>query len=228
MKSRLSLLLLGASALTACASVPPPPPGPPTPTAADNHRIQVTESAQRMEIAVAPGDVSLSPGARADLRAFADNYLRYGHGALVMSAPSGAANADAATLLSNEARMTLIEYGVSYAAIAGSSYDGSAQAAAPIILSFARFEALAPDCAPLWTQDLAHQQNNQPWESFGCATQANLAAMIEDPQDLLRPRAEDPRDGARRAAVMEAYRQGQQTHAERSNDERIQISNAVQ
>ena len=91
----------------------------------------------------------------------------------------------------------------------------------------ARFEAQAPECAPLWEQDLAHQSNNQPWASFGCATQANLAAMISDPADLLGPRQEDPRDAARRARVLEAYRQGQQTHANRSDDERVQVSNVA-
>jgi pilus assembly protein CpaD len=124
--------------------------------------------------------------------------------------------------------MSLVNSGVSYAAVAGSSYDASGEAAAPIIVSFARYEAQAPECAPLWEQDLAHQSNNQPWESFGCATVSNIAALVEDPADLLRPRDEDPRDGARRTTVMDAYRAGEQTHAERTSDERITISNAVQ
>jgi type IV pilus biogenesis protein CpaD/CtpE len=52
--------------------------------------------------------------------------------------------------------------------------------------------------------------------------------MVEDPADLLHPRAEDPRDSGRRDTVMEAYRAGDPTHAERSSDERVTISNAVQ
>ncbi len=52
--------------------------------------------------------------------------------------------------------------------------------------------------------------------------------MIEDPADLMRPRAEDPRDSGRRGVVMDAYRAGETTHSERTNDERLQISNAVQ
>ena len=36
------------------------------------------------------------------------------------------------------------------------------------------------------------------------------------------------RDSERRDTVMDAYRAGEQTHAERSNDERVTISNAVQ
>jgi pilus assembly protein CpaD len=223
------MLLLGVSALSACASVPPPPADMrPTPTAADVHRIEVTQTAQRLEIPVAGHDVALSPTSRAELNAFASGYLRYGHGALVLSTPSGGANADAASILANDTRRALVESGVSYAAVAGSTYDASGQANAPIIVSFARYEAQAPECAPLWEQDLAHQSNNQPWASFGCATQANLAAMVEDPADLVHPRAEDPRDSGRRDTVMEAYRAGEQTHAPRSGDERIAISNAVQ
>lgn len=229
MKSRLPLLLLGISALGACASVPPPPEGMrPTPTAADNHQIQVTQTAERMEVPVATGDVALSAASRNQLRAFASGYLRYGHGALVLSTPSGAANSEAASIVANETRMSLVEAGVSYAAVAGSTYDASGRGDAPIIVSFARYEAQAPECAPLWEQDLAHQSNNQPWDSFGCATQANLAALVEDPADLLRPRNEDPRDSGRRDTVMDAYRAGEQTHANRSSDERITISNAVQ
>jgi len=229
MKSPLPFFVLGLTALSACASVPPPPAGMrATPTTADLHQIQVTESSERMEVRVSAGDMTLSSRDRAQLQTFASGYLRYGHGALVLSTPSGGANADAASILANETRRALVDAGVSYAAVAGSSYDASGRADPPIIVSFARYEAHAPDCAPLWEQDLAHQSNNQPWESFGCATQANLAALVEDPADLLRPRAEDPRDSGRRDTVMDAYRAGEQTHAPRSSDERITISNAVQ
>lgn len=229
MNTRLPLLVAGIAALSACAAVPKPPPGPATPTQADNHRITVAESAQRMEIAVAAGDMALSPQARAELRNFASDYLRAGYGALVMSTPAGGANSDAAALVAHEARMALTESGVSYAAIAANTHDGAGEAA-PIVLNFERYVAQAPECESLGTQNLAgwSTTNNQPWPSFGCAHQANLAAMIEDPRDLLRPRTEDPRDGARRATVMQAYREGDRTHAERTQDERIQISNAAQ
>lgn len=227
MTPRLPYLLFGLSTLGACASVPEPDM-PPAPTWADRHEIAVTQSSERVELAVAAGDVALSGEARSSLSALASGYLRYGHGALVMSTPSGSENAEAASLVAADARRALVDAGVSYAAVAGSTYDASGSPNAPIVVSFARYEAQAPDCAPLWEQDLAHQSNNQPWMSFGCATQANLAALVEDPADLLRPRAEDPRDSGRRDTVMQAYRAGEQTHAERSNDERATVSDAVQ
>lgn len=229
MKSRLPLLLIGVSALaTACAGVPEPDlTRLPAPTQADRYEPTAQAAVQRLAIEVAPGQMQLSSGERAQLHAFAGDYLRYGHGPLVLETPSGGANSEAASVLAADARRTLAEAGVSYAAIAGSTRDVGAESV-PLLVSFNRFEARPPECAPLWEQDLAHQSNNQPWDSFGCATNFNLAAMVEDPADLNRPRDMAARDSERRDTVMDAYRAGEQTHATRSGDERIQISNAVQ
>ena len=229
MSPRLPFALLGLSTLGACAlSATPPVNISPSPTRADSHVIEVTQTAARLEIAVAAGDAALTPKAQSDLREFAGAYLRYGHGALILSAPSGSGNAQAASMLAGQTRMSLVDAGVSYGAVAGSTYDANGEASAPIVVTFARFEAQAPDCAPLWTQDLAHQEDNQPWESFGCAMQANLAAEIEDPSDLLQPRASEARDSNRRNTVMQAYRAGQTTHATRDADERATVSNVAQ
>lgn len=229
MKSRLPLLLIGVSALaTACAGVPKPDlTRAPMPTQADRYEPRAEAAVQRLSIEVAPDQMQLSNSERAQLHAFAGDYLRYGHGPLVLETPSGGANSEAASVLAADARRALAEAGVSYAAIAGSTRDVDGENT-PLLVSFNRFEARPPECAPLWEQDLAHQSNNQPWESFGCATNFNLAAMVEDPADLNRPRDMAARDSERRDTVMDAYRAGEQTHATRSGDERIQISNAVQ
>ena len=228
MKSRLPLLLLGVSALAACAGIPKPDlDRVPTASVADRHEPTAEAAVQSLEIAVAPGQIELGARERAQLSAFANDYLRYGHGPLALETPSGGANSEAASVLAADTRRALAEAGVSYAAIAGSTRDVAGETM-PILVSFSRFEAQAPDCAPLWEQDLAHQSNNQPWPSFGCATNFNLAAMVEDPADLNHPRDMAARDSSRRDTVMEAYRAGEQTHAERSSDERVTISNAVQ
>lgn len=229
MKSRLPLLLIGVSALTtACAGVPKPDlDRAPMATQADRYEPTAQAAIQRLEIPVQNGQMELSGADNARLAAFANDYLRYGHGPLVLETPSGGANSESASVLAANARRTLGNAGVSYAAIAGSTRDAAGENM-PILVSFDRFEAQAPECAPLWEQDLAHQSNNQPWESFGCATNFNLAAMVEDPADLNHPRDMAARDSERRDTVMDAYRAGDQTHADRSNDERITISNAVQ
>ncbi|MFZ2031137.1 MAG: CpaD family pilus assembly protein [Vitreimonas sp.] len=228
MSPRLPFALLGLSTLGACAlNATPPLNIAPSPTRADSHVIEVSQTSARMEIAVAPGDTMLTDKARSDLHSFASAYLRYGHGALILSTPSGSANSSAASMLAGQTRMSLVDSGVSYGAVAGSTYDAGDDGDAPIVVTFARFEAQAPECAPIYTQDLAHQEDNQAWGSFGCAMQANLAAEVEDPSDLLEPRADAPRDSNRRTTVMEAYRAGQTTHATRDADERSTVSNVA-
>jgi pilus assembly protein CpaD len=63
----------------------------------------------------------------------------------------------------------------------------------------------------------------QNW-TFGCALQANLAAMVADPADLAAPRRADPAEAARRTVVLDKYCRGEQTHATRSDDERVTVS----
>lgn len=221
-------LAVGAVALLVGGCATQAPPDANLPTIADTHKISVTPGAERLELPVANGDTSVSGDEANSLESFARLYVRQGHGSLIMSAPVGGSNTSAAALIAQDVRLRLAASGVPFAAIASSNYQAEKpDAAAPIILTFTRFSAEGPTCEPLWSQDLAHNPDNLPWNSFGCAQEANLAAMISDPADLLGPRDEDPRDAARRARVLEAYRQGQQTHAERSQDERVQVSNAV-
>jgi pilus assembly protein CpaD len=222
-----ALATAAALALAAGACAHKPPVAANAPTSADQHRIAVSESQQRLELAIAAGDTALSAEEQESVEAFARLYVRQGHGALVMTTPAGGANAESAALISRDVRMRLASSGVPFSSIAATTVSDATRNDAPIVLNFTRYSAEGPACEPLWKQDLAHASDNQPWSSFGCAQQANLAAMISDPHDLVAPRSEDPRDAARRARVLEAYRQGQQTHAERSNDERVQVSDAV-
>ena len=69
---------------------------------------------------------------------------------------------------------------------------------ATIRLSYPKISAVAGPCG-LWPEDLGpidlnHGYNeNKPYHNFGCATQRNLAAMIDNPADLEQPRPESAR-----------------------------------
>ena len=49
---------------------------------------------------------------------------------------------------------------------------------------------------------------NRPYFNLGCASQRNLAAMIDNPADLEQPRSETPAYNARRDMAFERYRKG--------------------
>ena len=109
MPSRLSPLLLGLSAaasLGACASMPDS--GPPPEVNVGRHHIEVAQTGERLEIETASG--TLTTKARSDIAGFASAYLRLGHGALILSTPTG--GADSAADVAREARLALLESGV--------------------------------------------------------------------------------------------------------------------
>ena len=52
---------------------------------------------------------------------------------------------------------------------------------------------------------------NQPYWNFGCAMQRNLAAMVDNPADLVQPRGEIPPYAPRRSVVLDKWHKGQTT-----------------
>ena len=53
-----------------------------------------------------------------------------------------------------------------------------------------------------------YQQNRAYW-NLGCANQRNLAAMVDNPADLVQPRGESPAYTARRTVAIDKYRKGE-------------------
>jgi pilus assembly protein CpaD len=69
-----------------------------------------------------------------------------------------------------------------------------------------RSKAEVPGC-PDWTRKSQPEFNSNNMSNFGCATNANLAAMIADPQDLLQGRSAGPvSDAATGGKAIKTYR----------------------
>ena len=59
-----------------------------------------------------------------------------------------------------------------------------------------------------WPEDLvANTMENRNYHNFGCATQANLAAQVANPMDLVQPRGMTPIDAEQRYLVIQDYRE---------------------
>jgi pilus assembly protein CpaD len=87
---------------------------------------------------------------------------------------------------------------------------------AAIRLSYPKMSATAGPCG-LWPDDLGPTIKNKNWFdnkpdwNFGCAYQRNMAAMVDNPADLVQPRSETPSYTARRTAFFDKYRKGTST-----------------
>lgn len=209
--------LLSAFVLAACATEAPRPL--PQATAAPE--------TVRVEMAYDMRDNGLTWRQLDLIASVAAEYKARGHGPLVISYPQNAQGADTAIAVIADARAQLYAHGLDWRAIGGGAYDARGRAGAPIIFSFTRYRAVAPDCDGSWP-DLTQTRPGEAWPQFGCANAVNLAAQVADPRDLLTAGAVDPSDAARRAMVLDRYRQGLPTSSQRIDDESGSVSTAVE
>ncbi len=77
--------------------------------------------------------------------------------------------------------------------------------------------ATGPDCRA------AAAVSQGAWP-FGCAHQRNLAAMVQEPLDLLAPEPLSAPETARLMLVLDAFRKGDSTSSKRGESERLSVS----
>ncbi|MFZ5672006.1 MAG: CpaD family pilus assembly lipoprotein [Pseudomonadota bacterium] len=78
-----------------------------------------------------------------------------------------------------------------------------------------------------WPRDVTRTSQNDQYENFGCFQQNNIAAMVANPQDLVRPRAQTPSDPMRRSKVIDQYRNGETTSAAQEDQQKVKISDVA-
>ena len=181
------------------------------------HPITVRESNRSVVIFVGQARGGLSAEQRADVMGLAQVWLQEGTGAIVADVPVGTPNARAAADAFREAQALLSAAGVPPRGVTMHHYHpDDPRQLATLRLSYPKISAVAGPCG-LWPEDLGPSikdkgyLENKPYYNFGCAYQRNMAAMIDNPSDLVQPRPETPAYTARRTEGFEKYRKGATT-----------------
>lgn len=181
----------------------------PSPDVRERHPIVLTEAPRSLELFPGPGG-HLDARQAGDLAAFAADYHANARSVIVAETDGpGGARALAA------ARAQLARHGVPAGAVRSRpGHGGHLGGGAPLILSFAKLTARVPHECGHWPEDLGMSNarfsaTNQPYWNLGCASQANLAAQIADPLDLVRARPEGRIDTIKRMNAIDKIRQGQ-------------------
>jgi len=194
------------------------------------HPIAIQEADRSVVIFVGHARGGLSPSQRADVMGVAQAWVREGTGAIVADVPVDTPNARAAANSFREVRALLAAGGVPSRGITLRHYHpDDPRTLATIRLSYPRIAAVAGPCG-LWPEDLGPStlnnsyNENKPYYNFGCANQRNLAAMIDNPSDLVQPRPETPAYTARRTAAFEKYRKGESTTTSYPESDRAKLS----
>jgi len=181
------------------------------------HPIAVQEANRSIVIFVGHARGGLTAPQRTDVMGLARIWVQEGTGAIVADVPVDTPNARAAADSFREIQTLLAAGGVPPHGIKLHHYHpDDPRTLATIRLSYPRISAVAGPCG-LWPQDIGPSvldngyNENRPYHNFGCATQRNLAAMIDNPSDLEQPRPETPAYTTRRDIAFDKYRKGNTT-----------------
>jgi pilus assembly protein CpaD len=193
------------------------------------HPIAIREGVYTVELFIGTKRGELTMDQRADVVSFAHRWRREAGGGVLIDLPSGTANAAAAASALNEVRSILAAAGVPASGVEVRPYrPNDPRTMTPLRLNYPRMVASAGPCG-LWPHDIGptadreHNENIEYW-NFGCATQRNLAASVENPADLVQPRGEVPTYTPRRTTVGEKYRQGNGSATQYVNPDKGKIS----
>jgi pilus assembly protein CpaD len=194
------------------------------------HPIAVQEGNRSIVIFVGHARGGLSAPQRNDVMGLAQSWVREGTGAVIADVPVNTTNARAAAATYREIRSLLASGGVPSSAIMLRQYQPEDLRTLPTIkLSYPKISATAGPCG-LWPEDLGPNlqdtgyNENRPYHNFGCATQRNLAAMVDNPADLVQPRPETPAYTMRRNAAFEKYRKGTSTTTTYPESDKAKLS----
>jgi pilus assembly protein CpaD len=193
------------------------------------HPIAIREGTRTVELFIGSKRDILTATQRADVLAFAQEWHREATGGILIDLPAGTSNELAAAHALPEIRSILHAAGVPPRGVGVRNYRPDRPAAlATVRVSYTTMVASAGPCG-FWPHDLGptldreYNENREYW-NLGCANQRNLAAMVENPADLVQPRGEVPPYTGRRTTVLDKYHRGESTATINPSSDKAKIT----
>jgi pilus assembly protein CpaD len=192
------------------------------------HPITLNEGRHTVEVFLGPNRGGLNASQRADVLSFAQMWRREATSGVVVNVPRGRRISRAAAGSLRDIESILVASGVPRRAIYVRHYQLSSTSLPSIKINYSKLVAHAGPCG-LWPDDLgptadkAYNENQQYW-NLGCASQRNLAAMVDNPADLVQPRGETPAYTARRSVAIGKWVKGQDPSTKYTSTDKAKIS----
>jgi pilus assembly protein CpaD len=194
------------------------------------HPIAIQEADRSIVIFVGHARGGLSASQRADVMGLAQIWLQEGTGAISADLPVDTPNARAAADSLREIHALLASAGVPPRAFIVRHYHPQdPRQMATIRLNYPKISAVVGPCG-LWPEDLGSSlknkgyYDNKQYYNYGCSYQRNMAAMVDNPSDLVQPRSETPAYTTRRSQAFEKYRKGTTTTTAYPEADRAKLS----
>jgi len=179
----------------------------------DRHPITLQQGEKTVELFISRNRGGLSPDQRADTLAFARSWQREASGGVIVDVPSDPTLKRSVSDALREIHSIFGQSGLPRGGVRVTQYHKRDAELPAIRLRYPKLTAQAGPCG-LWPEDTGPSfgrtyTENREMYNLGCAHQRNLAAMVENPADLIQPRAEAPAYSARRSVAIDKYRKGE-------------------
>ncbi|MBX9590298.1 MAG: CpaD family pilus assembly protein [Hyphomonadaceae bacterium] len=166
------------------------------------HPIGFNARAETLDVEVPADAEGLSPNQHIDVFRFLKFYKREANSRLVIAVPGGPRPPASIAQSLQGIQRHVVEAGIDYRLTRARPVPANEIPA--IRLVYRRPVAVPPTCDK-WGENVARNEARIPYPNFGCATQHNLAIMVDNARDMQRPQEEDPRAGERRTVTWSAY-----------------------
>ena len=166
------------------------------------HPIRFDARVETLDVEVPADAEGLSPNQNTDVYRFLKLYQREANSRLVISVPGGARPPASIAQSLHGIQRHVVEASINYRLTRAQPVPGNEIPA--IRLAYRRPVAVPPSCDK-WGENVGRNEERIPYPNLGCATQHNLAIMIDNARDMQRPQKEDPRAGERRNVTWSAY-----------------------
>ena len=178
------------------------------------HNIVLADAPRRLDIFFVGVDGRLDYAQGRQVESFARDYVGEGHGPIQIAMPQGPVDHRAAERTLAAVRRVLARSGVRNGVSLVSYPIADPALASSLHLSYVALQARPTTRCGEWPDDLGSGSTLNGWENrtyynFGCASQQTLAAQVANPQDLVKPRAEDPTDVQLRTRAIGLLRRGE-------------------
>lgn len=183
------------------------------------NKITVAETVERLELYAQPSGLNLSARDQDAVTDFVHLYGQSGQGPMYINVPGNATNGIGAQQAKSAITSRMQSVGIPGSAVQMGSYNANPGVPAPVVVSFRRLTTAPINCEQ--GALLTSTSTNQPYNNFGCAQTANLAAMIDDPRQLLAPYPLSPSTMIRRSSVIDAYATGGTTSTPRPGGQEV-------
>ena len=160
------------------------------------HPITIKEADRTLELFIGSNRGTLTATQRAQVLAFAQTWRHEATGGVYVDLPAGTSNERAAGRFparnqfdSGRERRASDRHRRAQLSRRGSQLCDGAHHLSEDHRASRTLRPVAEDIGPSFNRDYFE---NQPYWNLGCATQRNLAAMVDNPSDLVQPRGETP------------------------------------